>query len=192
MDPEARARLTIDNLLELAGWKVQNLKDYNPNVSLGVAVREFPLRVGEADYVLFVDRQAVGVIEAKPEGTTLGGLTASPGNMPNHSRKIIPMFTCPCRLCMRVPVPRPCSATYGIPRPGHAVFLRSTSRKPCMSGFTSRIPSDPAFIISPLWYLSACGTARMRQLSILSGLLPTRTRERLSRWPPVPVRHTRP
>lgn len=34
----------------------------------GVAVREYPLTWGSADYLLFVDRQAVGVIEAKKEG----------------------------------------------------------------------------------------------------------------------------
>jgi type I restriction enzyme R subunit len=34
----------------------------------GVAVREYPLTWGSADYVLFVDRQAVSVIEAKKEG----------------------------------------------------------------------------------------------------------------------------
>jgi type I restriction enzyme R subunit len=42
---------------------------------LGVAVREFPLKVGFVDYMLFVDRQAVGVIEAKPEGTTPSGVS---------------------------------------------------------------------------------------------------------------------
>ena len=35
--------------------------------ALGVAVREYPTSVGPADYALFVDRQAVGVIEAKPD-----------------------------------------------------------------------------------------------------------------------------
>jgi type I restriction enzyme R subunit len=38
-------------------------------------VREFPLDTGSADYLLFVDRRAVGVIEAKPEGSTLGGVS---------------------------------------------------------------------------------------------------------------------
>lgn len=79
MTPEEKARQKIDGFLELAGWKVQDLRDYNPNESLGVAVREFPLRAGEADYALFVDRFAVGVIEAKPEGTTLGGVDSQSG-----------------------------------------------------------------------------------------------------------------
>ena len=32
----------------------------------GVAIREFPLPVGEADYLLYADMQAIGVVEAKP------------------------------------------------------------------------------------------------------------------------------
>ena len=74
MKPEDKARITIDGLLEAAGWQVQDIQDYNPSLSLGVAVREFPLDTGASDYILFVDRKAVGVIEAKPEGTTLGGV----------------------------------------------------------------------------------------------------------------------
>jgi type I restriction enzyme R subunit len=39
-----------------------------------VAVREFPLESGFADYALFVDRQLAGIVEAKPAGTTLSGV----------------------------------------------------------------------------------------------------------------------
>jgi type I restriction enzyme, R subunit len=73
---EARARVEIDRMLTDAGWAVQDLKAMNLGAALGVAVREVPLEVGHgrADYVLFVDRRAVGVIEAKPAGTTLPGV----------------------------------------------------------------------------------------------------------------------
>lgn len=37
------------------------------NAGLGVAVKEYQTDSGPADYALFVDRQAVGIIEAKPE-----------------------------------------------------------------------------------------------------------------------------
>jgi hypothetical protein len=37
-----------------------------------VAVREFPLDIGEAEYLLF--GKAMGVVEAKHEGTTLSGV----------------------------------------------------------------------------------------------------------------------
>lgn len=90
MTPEEKARQKIDELLEAAGWKVQDRKDLNLGAALGVAMREFPLTSGYADYLLFVDRKAAGVVEAKPEGTTLSGVaeqTASyiqdtPANIP--------------------------------------------------------------------------------------------------------------
>src|SRR5690554_5557737 len=65
--PEQKARDQIDALLELAGWFVQDKKKIDFSSSTGVAVREYQTDVGPADYVLFVDKQAVGVIEAKPE-----------------------------------------------------------------------------------------------------------------------------
>jgi len=74
MKPEEKARKKIDKLLEDAGWHIQDLKELNLGVSPGVAVREFPLTRGAADYLLFVNRQAAGVIEAKSEGTTLSGV----------------------------------------------------------------------------------------------------------------------
>ncbi len=79
--PEQRARANIDRLLELAGWAVQNVVDLNLHGPRGVAVREFPLRTGHgtADYLLYIDRRAAGVVEAKPEGHTLTGVEAQSG-----------------------------------------------------------------------------------------------------------------
>ena len=57
-----------------AGWVVQDYKSINLYAGTGVAVRELVTTAGPADYVLFVDRQAVGVIEAKKKGTTLSGV----------------------------------------------------------------------------------------------------------------------
>ncbi len=79
MHSEQKARQKIDKQLEQAGWIVQNMNTFNLGASLGVAVREFPLETGHADYLLFVDRKAVGVIEAKPEGTTLSGVAEQSG-----------------------------------------------------------------------------------------------------------------
>lgn len=75
MTPEQGAREHIDRLLRDAGWCIQNHNEMNPGESLGVAVREFPLVGGFADYLLFVDGQAVGVVEAKAKGITLGGVS---------------------------------------------------------------------------------------------------------------------
>ena len=75
-NPEAQARETIDRLLKAAGWKVVNRDQVNIHAARGVAVREFTLKTGhgEADYLLYVDGQAAGVIEAKKQGDTLSGV----------------------------------------------------------------------------------------------------------------------
>ncbi|MDR0498882.1 MAG: DEAD/DEAH box helicase family protein, partial [Holophagales bacterium] len=65
MTPEQKARIAIDKRLAAAGWVLQDMRELNPATSLGVAVREFPTDSGPADYLLFVDRKPVGVIEAK-------------------------------------------------------------------------------------------------------------------------------
>jgi type I restriction enzyme, R subunit len=74
--PEERARKTIDELLAAVGWVVQDRDHANLDASRGVAICEFSLGkgFGEADYLLFADGKAVGVIEAKPEGSTLIGV----------------------------------------------------------------------------------------------------------------------
>jgi type I restriction enzyme R subunit len=79
MPPEAEARRKIDALLTAAGWVVQDWKAFNIGAGLGVAIREFPLKTGVADYMLFVGKKAVGVVEAKPEGTTLSGVAEQSG-----------------------------------------------------------------------------------------------------------------
>jgi type I restriction enzyme R subunit len=66
-NPEQKARDNIDALLKQAGWVVQSAKKVDLNAGLGQAVREYPTDTGPADYVLFVDKKAVGVIEAKRE-----------------------------------------------------------------------------------------------------------------------------
>ncbi len=74
MMPEERARQTIDELLAGAGWDVQDYQQRNLRAKLGVAVREFPLKTGFADYLLFVNGRAVGAVEAKAVGITLSGV----------------------------------------------------------------------------------------------------------------------
>ena len=97
MKPEEIARQKIDQRLEAAGWTIQDFKDLNLGASLGVAIREFPLKSGFADYLLFVDRKAIGVIEAKPFGTTLSGVE-------HQSEKYL--FSLPVDLpCVQKPLP---------------------------------------------------------------------------------------
>ncbi|MGB5099593.1 MAG: type I restriction-modification enzyme R subunit C-terminal domain-containing protein [Methanothrix sp.] len=95
MTPEEAARQKIDELLTQAGWKIQDFHDLNLGAALGVAVREFPLRSGFADYLLFIDREAVGAIEAKPEGTTLSGVEEQTGGYLSGLAEEIPHISNP-------------------------------------------------------------------------------------------------
>jgi len=73
---ESAARSNIDRLLSQADWVVCDADQANIHSSLGVAIREFPLKSGHgfADYLLYVEGKAAGVTEAKKEGVTLTGV----------------------------------------------------------------------------------------------------------------------
>ena len=98
MTPEEQARTNIDEMLTRAGWAVQDADALNLYAGKGVAVREFPLKSGHghADYLLYVDQRAAGVVEAKPEGFTLKGVEAQsekystglPENLPVYQRPL--------------------------------------------------------------------------------------------------------
>jgi len=94
--PEEKARQTIDSLLTAAGWIVQDRVDANIDAGRGVAIREFSLGhgFGEADYLLFADGQAVGVVEAKAEGHTLTGVEIQ---TQKYSEGIPASVPAPCR-----------------------------------------------------------------------------------------------
>lgn len=95
---EARARVSIDQQLEAAGWVVQHRRDLNLWAAQGVAAREFTMREGHgrADYLLFIGREPVGSIEAKPAGTTLTGVeeqsakyvTGLPDELPSRFERL--------------------------------------------------------------------------------------------------------
>ncbi|MEW6764815.1 MAG: type I restriction-modification enzyme R subunit C-terminal domain-containing protein [Pseudomonadota bacterium] len=76
MSDERHAREQIDELLRQAGWVVCDVQDAHISAHRGVAIREFPLKTGHgfADYLLYVDGKAAGVIEAKKAGVTLSGV----------------------------------------------------------------------------------------------------------------------
>lgn len=75
MRPEDKSREIIDKQLCQAGWVVQDFTQRNISASLGVVVRNYPLvESKEADYVVFLDKNPIGVIEAKKLGTTLTGV----------------------------------------------------------------------------------------------------------------------
>ncbi len=72
---------------------VQDYDEMNISASLGVAIREFPLATGFADYMLYAGGKAIGIVEAKPEGHTLTGVetqsakytTGFPAHLPRWS-----------------------------------------------------------------------------------------------------------
>ncbi len=66
-NPEQLARDRIDNQLMACGWILQDKRSFNLAAGPGVAIREFQTAAGPADYVLFVNRKPVGLIEAKRE-----------------------------------------------------------------------------------------------------------------------------
>ena len=99
--PEQRARQEIDAELTAAGWIVQDRDDLDLTAGRGIAVREFPMKsgFGFADYLLYLDRKAVGAVEAKAEGTLAGVEAQSakyaaglPDNLPAHHRPLPFLF----------------------------------------------------------------------------------------------------
>ena len=95
--PEQRARANIDRLLEQVGWAVQDVGALSVHATRGVAVREFPLMHGHgfADYLLYVDGRAAGVVEAKPEGHTLTGVESQSGKYGDGLPDTLPYYVRP-------------------------------------------------------------------------------------------------
>ena len=99
--PEQEARETIDRMLDQSGWDVQNLKAANIRANKGVVIREFPLKSGHgsADYLLYVDGQAAGVIEAKKKGTTLTGVEIQSDKYKTGLPESLPAWYRPLPFC---------------------------------------------------------------------------------------------
>ena len=100
--PEQLARDKIDVMLEQAGWKVQPKDKIDFRAGLGIAVREYQTSVGPADYVLFVDKKPVGVVEAKPEdwGHNITVVEEQSGGYASAKLKWVEQFRAPS-VCLR-------------------------------------------------------------------------------------------
>ncbi|MGH8863235.1 MAG: DEAD/DEAH box helicase family protein [Burkholderiales bacterium] len=99
--PEQKARREIDADLTAAGWLVLDRADLDLTAGRGIAVREFPMKsgFGFVDYLLYLDRKAVGAIEAKAQGTLTGVEEQSakyaaglPDKVPAHTRPLPFLF----------------------------------------------------------------------------------------------------
>ena len=95
MTPEQKSRVEIDRQLHGCGWIVQNHREMNLSAGNGIAVREFPLKTGLADYMLYAGGKAVGVVEAKPEGHTLKGVETQSGKYLEGLPKTLPHYRLP-------------------------------------------------------------------------------------------------
>ena len=94
LTPEQLARQQIDAQLVACGWVVQDYRQFDPSAGRGIALREAPLKSGTCDYLLLVDRKAVGVVEAKKQGTLLSGVAEQSGhygtNLPDFIQAVAP------------------------------------------------------------------------------------------------------
>lgn len=92
--PEQLARQQMDAQLVACGWVVQDYKQFHPTAARGIALREVPLKSGTCDYLLLVDRKAVGVTEAKKAGTLLSGVAEQSRhyaeNLPDFIQSVAP------------------------------------------------------------------------------------------------------
>ena len=95
MTPEKQARVQIDQHLRDAGWIVQDPSAINLSEGVGIAVREFPLNSGYADYLLYADGKAIGVVEAKPKGFPLKGVETQSSKYTNGLPKNLPYYRLP-------------------------------------------------------------------------------------------------
>lgn len=147
LTPEDKARVDIDANLTAAGWVVQSREDLDLTASRGIAVRNFSMKTGFgfADYLLYVDRKAIGAFEAKAEGTLTGVEAQSakygaglPDNLPAFIRPLPFLFESNGSVTFFTssldPVPRS-RQVFNFPRPetlaewvSHAAQLRARLR----------------------------------------------------------------
>ncbi len=86
MTPEQKAREVINRMLNDAGWVIVDRASYSPGLS-AVAIEEGIMKGGlEADYLLFLNGKAIGVLEAKREEVALSDIVVAQAE--NYTRKL--------------------------------------------------------------------------------------------------------
>ena len=116
---------------------VQDAATVNLGAARGVAMREFPLKKGHgfADYLLYVDRQAAGVVEAKKEGDDPHrGRGAGRRSTATASRTSSRPTCALCRSSTRAPASRRASPTARPRAPKPHWSSTSTGRRRLPSG----------------------------------------------------------
>ena len=166
--PEQRARRVVDDNLRAAGWLVQSADRMDISAAAGVAVAEVPVsrRVGTPDYTLYIDREKVGIVEAKAHGALSGaeaqtaGYASSAAGRAGEVRDARPQPELRYRFesnghktyftDIRDPVPRS-REVFNFPRPE---TLADWSAQPAVP-LRSRLRGLPALDESRLWAVQA-------------------------------------
>ena len=155
--PEDRAREKIDAMLSAAGWIVQSYSQLNYGAGPGIAITEYRTLAGPADYLLVVNRKAIGAVEAKAEGATLSGvaeqtakyITNFPDNLPHHGDPLPFAYESTGTETMfrdeRDPNPRS-RRVFSFHRPEHLLDLVEQSNT-----LRGRLTSLPPLITENLW-----------------------------------------
>ena len=179
MKPEEKARKRSMNCSPLPAGQVQDCADLNLGAGRGVACASSRSRPGFADYLLFVDRKAVGVVEAKAGGHHRSAAST------HQSQKYGSGSACPARAWHR-PLPFLYEST-GVetfftdgprPRAAQPPGLRlPPARDAGRSGRRKPIRCAPACAgLPPLDHRAACGRRRSRPSTTWSAPSPTTAR----------------
>jgi type I restriction enzyme R subunit len=202
LPPEGRARIEIDRMLAAAGWVVQSAGAANLSAARGVAVREFVLKTphGRADYLLFVEGAAVGVIEAKKEGETLAGvawqtakyLDGIPADIPTALEGALPFAyqSTGTETTFRYTLdPEPTSRdVFSFHRPETlAARIDEVRRHPGAPTLRHRLAKLPPLDATGLRDAQARAIRNLEE-----SLAASRPRALVQRWRPAPARRTRP
>ena len=197
LSPEARARVEIDRMLTDGGWSVQAAKAVNLSASRGVAVREFVMRPphGRADYLLFLDGRAAGVVEAKKEGETLTGVEHQSAKyvdgLPDELEPAVDgglafvyeSTGTETRFTNRIdpdPASRP---IFSFHRPETLIgWLDEIRRHPTAPTLRHRLRALPELQETRLWPASPASASRRSSVSILRGTWTTSRRARVRRY----------
>jgi len=154
MEPHQISAQT-EHLLSAAGWAIQDHLEADPQKSLGVAVRDFPLArtYGKIDYLLFLEGKAAGLIELQDKDTRLTGV---PLDREKYSRGLpftLHLFTRPLPFLYQSRGAQTCftNAFDPTPTPRHLIgFHRpETLRTWLEDGMVGETPRDMAAAYYP-------------------------------------------
>jgi hypothetical protein len=175
-------------------WVVQDYKQFDPSAGRGIALREVPLKSGTCDYLLLVDRKAVGVIEAKKgraralhRRRAVGPLRGNPARL---LQPPLPARSLPLRIHRR----RDLLPRRTRPRAALAPRVHLPSPETLAAGCRTRHPARPPRADAHAHPLPA-RHARLPGRSITglwSNPSPPTARARSSRWPPARARPSPP